>query len=129
MGTDCKSALSESETKMLTYTKHYYNGSQRISSKIGKAIEFGDVPVRTVFLDFGLPAPPTDLYTAENQTLNNASNTLKDIIIEFGVQQPVPNPYLLENQSGSRNRNNFTYEDTETEQFWFIHGIFFYWSS
>jgi hypothetical protein len=99
---------------------------QRLASKIGKSNELGVIPSRDLFLKFQLGPNPNDFFDSENQNLQDATDNLEDNFNHFEVNPPDLNglTLILNNNAGGV-PDDFTYQNTPTEMFWFIHVILF----
>ena len=99
------------EEQTLAYTKHYYAGMQRVSSKIGTTENLGD------FLQDWLTqgtGGPVDAIGSSMDVLTNAEEGVVQVYNELGIDPPTyeSSPTFIPVES-------FTHGDDETEQYWF----------
>ena len=93
------------------YTKHYYAGTQRVSSKIGTTENLGDY-----LYDWftGGMGGPVDVIGSSFGVLENAEQGVVQVYDEFGIDPPTyeSNPMFIPVQS-------FTHGGNEVEQYFF----------
>ncbi len=99
------------EEQTLAYTKHYYAGTQRVSSKIGTTENLGD------FLQdwyTGGLGGPVDVLGSSNQVIVNAEQGVIQVYDELEIEAPEysSNPIFYPVQS-------FTHGANENEIYWF----------
>src|SRR5690606_16845419 len=102
---------TEEESLSLGYTKHYYAGTQRVSSKIGTTENLGD------FLQDWLTqgtGGPVDAIGSSMDVLENAEEGVLQVYDELGIEAPEYNssPTFIPVAS-------FIHGDDEIEQYWF----------
>lgn len=73
----------------LSYTKHYYIGSERVSAKTGTMDWLGYYPSSWLYEE--MPALNIDVQTESSQKFNNAATQVSDIHQLFGSSLPVLN--------------------------------------
>ncbi|SMC46161.1 RHS repeat-associated core domain-containing protein [Moheibacter sediminis] len=101
----------EENEQTLAYTKHYYAGTQRVSSKIGTTENLGDF-LQDWFT--GGIGGPVDVVGSSNQVIVNAEQGVIQVYDELGIDTPEynSNPVFYPVQS-------FTHGATENEIYWF----------
>ena len=94
-----------------SYTKHYYAGTQRVSSKIGTTENLGDF-LQDWFT--GGIGGPVDVIGSSFGVLENAEQGVVQVYDEFDIEPPVydSNPVFIPVQS-------FVHGDDENEIYWF----------
>jgi hypothetical protein len=75
--------------KILSYTKHYYAGDQRVSSKIGTATNLGN---HFGSVETDLPLTSLDIFNAADERLDAAGDRLDNIYNAFGLNILVEDP-------------------------------------
>lgn len=102
----------EESPATLGYTKHYYSGTQRVSSKIGTTENLGDFLQDWFTQGTG---GPVDVVGSSNDVILNAQEGVVQVYTELDIE-PAPtfesSPVFIPVQS-------FTHGDAETEQYWF----------
>lgn len=95
----------------MAYTKHYYAGGQRVSSKIGTTENLGDY-LHDWFT--GGIGGPVDVVGSSNQMILTAEQGVTQVYEELGIEAPEynSNPIFYPVQS-------FTHGAQETEQYFF----------
>lgn len=99
------------EEQTLAYTKHYYAGTQRVSSKIGTTENLGDF-LQDWFT--GGTGGPVDVVGSSNNVLTNAEQGVVQVYDELGITPPTfdSNPVFIPVQS-------FTHGAQEIEHYFF----------
>ena len=100
-----------SEEQTLAYTKHYFAGTQRVSSKIGTTENLGDYLYDWFTQGTG---GPVDVIGSSFGVLENAEQGVVQVYDEFDIEPPVydSNPVFIPVQS-------FVHGDDELEQYFF----------
>ncbi|WP_121667978.1 SpvB/TcaC N-terminal domain-containing protein [Mesonia aquimarina] len=82
--------------KTIRYTKHYYNGSQRIASRLGTMKEELGLYPRDL-LDNNSIMPELNenpIRGLSNQRVNGAGNIIQNLYSEFNIDIPIPSPIV-----------------------------------
>lgn len=101
----------EESPATLGYTKHYYAGTQRVSSKIGTTENLGNFLQDWFTQGTG---GPVDVVGSSNDVIVNAQVGVTQVYDELGIDPPTfdSDPVFIPVQS-------FTHGDAEIEQYWF----------
>lgn len=99
------------EEQTLAYTKHYYAGTQRVSSKIGTTENLGDFLQDWITQGLG---GPVDAIGSSMDVLENAEEGVVQVYTELGIAPPSyeSSPTFIPVES-------FTHGDDENEIYWF----------
>src|SRR5690606_38091124 len=99
------------EEQTLAYTKHYYAGTQRVSSKIGTTENLGDFLQDWITGGLG---GPVDAIGSSMDVLANAEAGVTQVYTELGIDPPTyeSSPTFIPVPS-------FVHGDTENEIYWF----------
>ncbi|HRB72393.1 MAG TPA: RHS repeat-associated core domain-containing protein [Flavobacterium sp.] len=107
---------SSDQTKInrMTYTRHYYIGSQRIGSSTGntKANDMGWYP-RDLITTHMSGFNSTETRTASNTTVTDAGTTINTIYTKFGLTPPPLDP-IVENTMA-----NYSYDPDNIDAYYF----------
>ncbi|MPT35023.1 MAG: RHS repeat-associated core domain-containing protein, partial [Flavobacterium sp.] len=107
---------SSDQTKInrMTYTRHYYIGSQRIGSSTGntKANDMGWYPLDLITTHMS-GFNSTETRTASNTTVTDAGTTINTIYTKFGLTPPPLDP-IVENTMA-----NYSYDPDNIDAYYF----------
>ncbi len=102
-------------TGTLSYTKHYFTGSQRVSSKIGTTTNLGNFLQDWTLIENNSSGAFINLVNTSHDQLTVAETVVTHVYTQYGI---TPTPTFSSN-AAFLPVPNFTATGTETEQFWF----------
>lgn len=102
-------------TGALSYTKHYFAGTQRVSSKIGTTTNLGKFLQDWTLIENSSGGAPINLVSTSGNQLTTAETGVTHVYTQFGI---TPTPTFASN-TAFLPVTAFTATGTETEQFWF----------
>lgn len=100
---------------LLSYTKHYFAGSQRVSSKIGTTTNLGKVLQEWTLIENSSGGAPINLVSTSGDQLTTAETGVTHVYTQFGI---TPTPTFNSN-SAFLPVESFTGTADENEAFWF----------
>ncbi|CAF3415858.1 unnamed protein product [Rotaria socialis] len=102
-------------TGALSYTKHYFAGSQRVSSKIGTTSNLGKFLQDWTLIENSSGGAPINLVSTSHNQLTVAETGVTHVYTQFGI---TPTPTFSSN-TAFLPVSVFTGTATENEAFWF----------
>jgi RHS repeat-associated protein len=102
-------------TGALSYTKHYFAGTQRVSSKIGTTTNLGKFLQEWTLIENSSGGAPINLVSTSHDQLTVAETGITNVYTAFEI---TPTPTFSSN-TAFLPIASFTATGTETETFWF----------
>lgn len=102
-------------TGALSYTKHYFAGTQRVSSKIGSTTNLGKFLQDWTLIENSSGGAPINLVSTSHDQLTTAETGVTHVYTQFEI---TPTPTFNSN-TAFLPVSSFTETGTETEAYWF----------
>lgn len=102
-------------TGALSYTKHYFAGTQRVSSKIGTTTNLGKFLQDWTLIENSSGGAPINLVSTSHDQLTTAETGVTKVYTKFAIT-PMP---TFSSNTAFLPVSSFTETGTETEAYWF----------